>query len=148
MSQSCHFIILPLLSQSLKSFHVLASKFTLNQLTKLYSLLQKTTTENWSGICFIPCSSWNLGYIDQTRRQLKDRLNEHLHKVKNEEIYSSFIVSHCWSYNHYFDFTKVSIISSPISTSHLNSHEAFYTLKNSNNFVNDFFYVPYISRHT
>ena len=50
--------------------------------------------ENRSGICFIRCSC-NLGYIGQTRRRLKARLDEHCHKVKNESIYISSIASHC-----------------------------------------------------
>ena len=43
-------------------------------------------------------------------------------EVKNEEIYISSIASLtiCWSYNHYFDFTKACKVPSPIFTSHLN----------------------------
>ena len=58
--------------------------------------------KNRSDMYFIRRSSCNLGSIGQTRRRLKARLDERL-KVKNEEIYSSSIVCHCWSYNHYFD---------------------------------------------
>ena len=58
-------------------------------------------------------------------------------EAKNEEIYTSSIVSHCWSYNYFFDFTKARIVSSLISTSHLNFNEDFYILKNSNNLIND-----------
>ena len=76
-------------------------------------------TKKWSGIYFIPCSS-NLGCIAQTKRQLKIELDEHCSDIKNEELYSSFIASHSWSHNHYSDFTKVSIVSSHISASHLN----------------------------
>ena len=92
--------------------------------------------ENQNGIYFIPLSSCNLGYIGQTRRRLKARLDEHRRKVKNEEVYTSSIASHCWSYNHCFDFSKACIVSSPISISHL---------KNSNNIVNDCSSTPSIS---
>ena len=95
---------------------------------------------DWWSLCKIT-HSCNLGYIDQTRKQLKVKLDEHHHKVKNEEIYSSSITSHCWSYNHFFDFTKANIMPSPISTSHLNFYEAFYSLKNSNNLINDFSFI-------
>ena len=101
--------------------------------------------ENRTNIYFIPCSSCNLGYIGRTRWRLKARLDEHRRKFKNEEIYSSSIACHCWSCNHHFDFTKACIVSSPISTSHLNFYEAFYTLKNSNNLVNDGSSTPSIS---
>ena len=36
-------------------------------------------------------------------------------QTANEEIYSSSIASHRWSINHYFDFSKACIVSSPIS---------------------------------
>ena len=120
--------ILRSLSKFLKSFHVLASKCLLNLLTKLNSLVLKISfllrAEMKS--FFILYSSCNLGYIGKTRRRPIARLDEHRRKVKHEEIYSSFIISHWWSYNYYFNFTKVCIVSSPISTSHLNFHKAFY----------------------
>ena len=86
-------------------------------------------TENRSGIYFIPCLSCNLGYIDQTRRQLKDRLNEHLHKVKNEEIYSSFIVSHCWPYIHFLIMQRLVDSLFPFSLLIRIFYHAFYILK-------------------
>ena len=43
------------------------------------------------------------------------------------------------------NFTKACIVLFPISTTHLNSHEAFYILKNSNNLVNDFSSIRAIS---
>ena len=66
--------------------------------------------ENRSGIYFIPCSSCNLGYIGQIRRRLKTRLDEHRRKVKNEEIYTSSIAFHCWSYNHYFKLQRLVVL--------------------------------------
>ena len=107
--------------------------------------IQNNFIENRSGIYFIPCSSCNLGYVGQTRRWLKSRLDEPRCKVKKEEINTSSIASHCWSGIHYFDFTKACIVSSPISTSHLNFYEAFYILKNSDNLVNDLSSTPSIS---
>ena len=98
--------------------------------------------ENRSVINFISCSSPNLGYVG---RRLKARLDDHRRKVKNEEIYNSFIAPNCWSYNHYFDFTMASILCSLFSTSHLKFYEAFYILKKSNNLVNDFTSRPSIS---
>ena len=60
--------------------------------------------------------------------------------MRNKFIYidTRFVngASHCWYCNHYFDFTKACIMSSPISNSHLNFYEAFFSLKNSNNLVN------------
>ena len=117
---------------------------TANQIN-FFSPKDPIPIENRNGIYFIPCSSCNLGYIGQTRRRLKARLDEHRRKVKNEEIYTSSIASHCWSYNHFFDFSKAFIVSSPISISHLNFYEAFYILKNSNNIVNDCSSTPSIS---
>ena len=112
---------------------------------KFSSLKDSVPTENRFGIYFIPCSSCNLGYIGQTRRRLKYRVNEHRGKVRNQEISSSSIASHCWSNNHCFDFPNANIISSPISPSHLDFYEAFYILKNSKNLVNDFSSTPTIS---
>ena len=60
------------------------------------------------------CSSCNFGYIGQTKRCLKDRLDEHCCKVKNEDMYSSSIASFSWSYNHNFDIRKVCGVSSLI----------------------------------
>ena len=74
----------------------------------------------------------------QTRWRLKSRMDEKCRKVKNKDNYNSSIDSHFWSYNHYYDFSKACIASSSISFSHLNFHEAFDTLKISNNIVNDF----------
>ena len=50
--------------------------------------------ENQSGINFVPCSSCNLIYIDQTRRRLKARYEKHRRKIKNKEINTSSISSH------------------------------------------------------
>ena len=47
--------------------------------------------ENQNGIYFIPCFPCNLGYIGQTRRQLKARFDEHRLKVKNEELKMNLI---------------------------------------------------------
>ena len=52
--------------------------------------------ENRSGIYFISCAPCNFGCIGLTRRLLKARLNKHRRKIKNEEIFSSSIASHCW----------------------------------------------------
>ena len=76
---------------------------------------------------------------------IETRLDEHHCKVINEEINTSSIASYCWSFNHYFDFTKAYIVSSPISTNHLNFYEAYYILKNSNNLVNNLSSTPPIS---
>ena len=110
-----------------------------------FLLLCITEEENPRGIYFIPFPFCNLGCIGQTRKWLKARLDKHRCKVKNEEIYTSSIASHCWFYNHYFDFTEAYIVSSPISTSHLNLYEAFYILKNSNNLVKNVSSTPSIS---
>ena len=59
-------------------------------------------------------------------------------------IYNSCIASHCCFYNHYFDFAKVSKLSSPISTSHLNFYETLYRLKILYNLVNVLSSVPFI----
>ena len=53
--------------------------------------------------------------------KIESQVDENHCKVKNEEIYKSLFASHCWSHNHYFYFTKASIVSS-ISTSHMNFH--------------------------
>ena len=57
-------------------------------------------------------------------------------KLKMKRFILHPIASHCWSYNYCFDFSKASIVFSPISISHLNFYEAYYILKNSNNLVN------------
>ena len=92
--------------------------------------------QNRSGIYFMPCSSCKLGYSGQIRSLLKARPDEHPHIVKNVKICSSYIASYCWSYNHYIDFGKICLVSSSISTPHLNFHKTFYALKNSNNLIN------------
>ena len=63
--------ILRSLSKPLNLFHNLASKFCLNLLTK-YLSKDSILTENWHGVCFIPCSC-NLGYIGQKKKPLKAR---------------------------------------------------------------------------
>ena len=73
---------------------------------KFFSTKDPIPTENRSGIYFIPCSSGNFGSIGQARRRLKARSDEHRRKVIKEEINTSSIASHCWSFSHYFDFTK------------------------------------------
>ena len=72
-------------------------------------------------------------------------MDEHCRKIKSEEIYSSSIASHYWFYNHHFDFASASIVSSPISRSHLNLCKVFYILKCSNNLINDFSSLLFIS---
>ena len=102
-------------------------------------------TENRTGNYFIPCCSSHLNYIGLTRRRLKARLKEYRRKIKNEEIDSSYIFSHSWLQNHYFKCTKACIVSSVLSTCHLNFHEAFYIIKNFYNLVNELPYMPSIS---
>ena len=50
--------------------------------------------EKRSDIYFIACSC-NLAYIEDTRRRPKTWVDEHCYEVKNENIYSSSISSHC-----------------------------------------------------
>ena len=47
--------------------------------------------------------------------------------------------------NHYFGFTKVNMMFTPISLFHLNFCEAFCILENFNNLINDFCSVPSVS---
>ena len=72
-------------------------------------------TENWSRLYFITCSC-NIGHIGETRRSLKTRLDGHHCKVKNEEIYSSFVAFHCW-YNH--SLTLLKFVNYLLPFSHL-----------------------------
>ena len=72
-------------SKTLSRFDFIVSFRLVNKI-KLFSPKDDIPSESWSGIYFISCYIWNLGYIGQTRIQLKARLDEHRPKVKNEEI--------------------------------------------------------------
>lgn len=88
--------------------------------TYLFSLKDTIPTENCSGIYFISSSSGNLGYTGQTRR-LKIQVNEHCSKVNNQEVSSSAVGSHCLPFNRSFYFLNASNLSSPISSSYLDT---------------------------
>ena len=132
------------LSKSLKFFHVLASKSPLNLLTKLNTLILKILLRTvvisilyhvLLVILVILVNQeydWKLGCMSIVLKLQMKRFTVH-------PLLLTVV------YNHYFDFTKVCIMPSPISTSHLNFHEDFYTLINSNNLVNDFSSIPSIS---
>ena len=65
--------------------------------------------------------------------------HEHCRKVKNEAPPSLLIASFFLSL---YRSTKAILASSPIISSHLNVHEAFYILKSSKTLVNDFSSLP------
>ena len=123
-----------------KTFHVFPLKISLNLLIILNLLLLNTpiSSENRWGIYFI-----HLFYLFFLWSWLH-RPNKKIVKLQNwsprrrgksEEVYKSIIASHCWSYNHRFDFGKANIIPYSTSFSHLDFHEVFYIFKNSKNFL-------------
>ena len=84
---------------------------------------------------FISYFSCNLVVtIDQTKRRLKFKVTEYRRNVNNQKI-PTFSDA---ALNHYFDVSTPTI-SPFFSSSHLDSHETFYALKNSKNLIIDFF---------
>ena len=57
----------------------------------------------------IKCSNCKASYVEEIKRQLKDRVSEHKRDVKNEEKFS-VISYHFTSEKHQMDWAKVSIL--------------------------------------
>ena len=94
----------------------------------------------WNGL--VPCCSFDLDYVSQTKGRLKHRLDEHCHDGKNEDACNSSITTHLLVLQPSFIFYKsLGSIFAFFFISYLNFHGAFYSSNNSNNLSNDFFSV-------
>ena len=128
------------ISKSLKFFHNLVSRSPLNPLIKLNSLLLKI-------LFFLRIGKESILFLvllvilvimAKQRDGWKTRVDKHRRKMKR--VIASQLLLIAGLQNHYFSFNKVTHVSS-ISSSHFNFHEAFYTLENSNNLINDFSFI-------
>ena len=100
-----------------------ANKIKLSPLNNLIS------TENK---CDAYCIPWycNLSCIGHTRKILKYiKINEYRRKTSNQKIYNVSVVSHFWSYNHYFDFPESNIYVFSFFFFHSDLHKNLYTFK-------------------
>jgi len=58
----------------------------------------------------ISCNDCDASYVGQTKRQLKTRLKEHKHNLKQDCSKHSVISEHIVKYNHFFDWDNTKII--------------------------------------
>jgi len=58
----------------------------------------------------ISCNNCNASYVDQTKRQLKTRINEHIKNIALEESKHSVITKHILDKNHTFNWQNTKIL--------------------------------------
>ena len=149
-SVSSHVVVLPFypkisfqIAKILKSFDF---KVVFSPTNKIHFSNLKSPIDcmsDWD-VYEISCQC-GLSYIGQTKRALRCRVKEHENYVKNKELKRSCIAQHCWSSNHYFNFSSAKIIQKCHSPLDLDFYEALHILKNSSTLVNDVSSIPYFS---
>ena len=131
------------IAKILKSFNFSTVFSPVNKM-QFTNLKDPIISLNSWGIYQVSCQC-GLSYIGQTKRALKQHLKEHEVYVKNQDLARSWIAKHCWVNGHRFDFSSAGIIQKCSSSPDLDFCEAYHSLKNSNNLVNDLSSTPYFS---
>jgi len=56
------------------------------------------------------CNNYNVSYVDQTKRQLRTRINEHVKNIKLDESKHLVVTKHMLEKGHSFDWINIKIM--------------------------------------